>query len=239
MAFIDKTREIAADVKDVYEIWTAFEDYPKFMATIETVTVVQDDRLHWVAVVEEDTYEWDADIVEHVVDEKITWRAVDGRETGEVRFEKLAADRDKGDLPARVRPRGLGLRRRDGEQLDEQPRGRGSRRLQGDRRGHLRGEGALAGGLDGQTPHGPWRGGRGPRQPDGQHGDQQRERRHGVEHRARPRRCRRRGRARRRSNRRRRRRRRWSGLWPGPCAPAGTPAPARARHSCSRSRRPR
>ena len=95
MAFIDKTREIAADVRDVYEIWTAFEDYPKFMATIETVTVVQDDRLHWVAVVEEDTYEWDADIVEHVADEKITWRAVDGRETGEVRFEKLAADRTR------------------------------------------------------------------------------------------------------------------------------------------------
>ena len=95
MAFIDKTREIAADVRDVYEIWTAFEDYPKFMATIETVTVVPDDQLHWVAVVEEDTYEWDADIVEHVVDEKITWRAVDGRETGEVRFEKLAAGRTR------------------------------------------------------------------------------------------------------------------------------------------------
>jgi uncharacterized membrane protein len=95
MAFIDQTREIAADIKDVYEAWTMFEDYPTFMETIETVTVVQDERLHWVAVVEDDTYEWDADIVEHVADEKISWRAVDGRETGEVRFEKLAAGRTK------------------------------------------------------------------------------------------------------------------------------------------------
>ena len=33
MAFIDKTREIAADVHEVYEAWTAFEDYPTFMET--------------------------------------------------------------------------------------------------------------------------------------------------------------------------------------------------------------
>ena len=61
------------------------------METIETVTLVEEDQLHWVAVIEEDTVEWDADLVEHVVDEKIAWRAIDGRETGEVRFEKLAA----------------------------------------------------------------------------------------------------------------------------------------------------
>jgi uncharacterized membrane protein len=95
VAFIDKTIEVAADIREVYEAWTAFEDYPEFMETIETVTIVQEDRLHWVAVVEDETVEWDADVVEHVPDEKVTWRAIDGRETGEVRFEKLAADRTK------------------------------------------------------------------------------------------------------------------------------------------------
>ena len=38
---------------------------------------------------------WDADVVEDVPDEKVTWRAIDGRETGEVRFEKLAGDMTK------------------------------------------------------------------------------------------------------------------------------------------------
>jgi uncharacterized membrane protein len=95
MAFIDKTTEIAADIRLVYDAWTAFEDFPKFMETVETVTLVQDDRLHGVAVIEDDTFEWDADVVDHVPDEKVTWRAVDGRETGEVRFEKLAADKTK------------------------------------------------------------------------------------------------------------------------------------------------
>lgn len=95
MAFIDKTIEVAADVHEVYEAWTAFESYPTFMETIETVTVAEDEHLHWVALVEDDTYEWDAEIAQHVSDESVTWRAIDGRETGEVRFEKLAAKMTK------------------------------------------------------------------------------------------------------------------------------------------------
>jgi len=91
MAFIDKTIEVAADIRDVYGAWTAFESYPRFMTTIETVTLVPDDRLHWVALVEDETFEWDADVVEHVPEEKIAWSAIDGRETGEVRFEKVDA----------------------------------------------------------------------------------------------------------------------------------------------------
>jgi uncharacterized membrane protein len=95
MAFIDKTIDIAADIRDVYAAWAAFEDYPTFMETIETVTVAEDDQLHWVAAVEDDTWEWDVDVVEHVPEEKIRWRAIDDRETGEVRFEKLAGDRTR------------------------------------------------------------------------------------------------------------------------------------------------
>jgi uncharacterized membrane protein len=91
MAFIDRTIEVAADIRDVYALWTAFEEFPTFMTTIETVAIVPDDQLHWVAIVEDETFEWDADIVEHVPEEKIMWRAVDGRETGEVRFEKVDA----------------------------------------------------------------------------------------------------------------------------------------------------
>ena len=59
------------------------------------MTVVEDDLLHWVALIEDETYEWDADVVEEVPDSRVTWRAIDGRETGEVRFEKLADGRTK------------------------------------------------------------------------------------------------------------------------------------------------
>jgi uncharacterized membrane protein len=93
MAFIDKSIEVSADIRDVYAAWAAFEDYPRFMEVIERVTVMPEDRLHWVAVVDEEVVEWDALVVEHVAEERIAWRAVDGRESGQVRFEKRDADR--------------------------------------------------------------------------------------------------------------------------------------------------
>jgi len=34
------------------------------MECVETVTVVSGDQLHWVALIEDDTCEWDADVVE-------------------------------------------------------------------------------------------------------------------------------------------------------------------------------
>ena len=89
MAFIDKTIEVAADVHDAYEVWTVFTDYPEFMECVETVTIVEDDLLHWVALIEDETCGWNVEVVEEILDTKVTWRAIDGRETGEVRFEKL------------------------------------------------------------------------------------------------------------------------------------------------------
>jgi hypothetical protein len=60
------------------EAWTAFEDYPEFMETIETVTIVEDERLHWVAVIEDEAFEWDADLVEYERDGAGTPSAVAG-----------------------------------------------------------------------------------------------------------------------------------------------------------------
>ena len=95
MAFVDNTVEVAADVRTVYDVWTAFEEFPVFMEVVERVELLPDDNLHWVAVVEDDVFEWDADIVEHIPDQSVSWQAIDGRETGKVSFEKTGADRTK------------------------------------------------------------------------------------------------------------------------------------------------
>jgi uncharacterized membrane protein len=93
MSFVDKTVEVNADIRAVYALWTAFEDYPRFMTVVDRVDVLEGDKLHWVVVVEEDVVEWDADVVAHTPETRILWRAVDGRETGEVTFDKLAENR--------------------------------------------------------------------------------------------------------------------------------------------------
>lgn len=95
MAFVDNTIEVEADIRAVYDVWTAFEDFPEFMEVVERVDLVPDDNLHWVVVVEDDIVEWDADVVDHVTDQSVSWKAVDGRETGKVTFEKVGSDRTK------------------------------------------------------------------------------------------------------------------------------------------------
>ena len=136
MAFVDKTVAVAADVRRVYELWTVFEDYPKFMEIVEHVTV-----LKTTDCTGSPSWTTTRDGVgrrpcrARPRREGITWRAMDGRETGEVRFEKLAADRTQGDLPARVRPRRLAGQGRHRAPLDEEARRVGSRGLQAGRRG--------------------------------------------------------------------------------------------------------
>lgn len=95
MAFIDNTIEVEADIRTVYDAWTSFEDFPAFMDIVERVDLVPDDSMHWVAVVEDDIVEWDADVVEHIQDQSVEWRALDGRETGKVTFDKIGENRTK------------------------------------------------------------------------------------------------------------------------------------------------
>jgi uncharacterized membrane protein len=95
MASIDDTIEVDVDIRTVYDAWTAFQDFPAFMEVVERVDLVSEDSLHWVAMVEDDLIEWDADVIEHVPDESVSWRALDGRETGKVTFGKIGADTTK------------------------------------------------------------------------------------------------------------------------------------------------
>ena len=95
MAFVDNTIEVSADIRKVYDAWSAFEDFPEFMEVVERIDLVSDDGLHWVAAVEDDVIEWDSDIVEHVPDQSVSWKALDGRETGKVTFEKVSANETK------------------------------------------------------------------------------------------------------------------------------------------------
>ena len=91
MAFVDKTVEVRAEIRRVYELWTVFKDYPKFMDVVEHVHLFEEGRMRWAAFFDEDVVEWDSDLIEHIPEERITWHALDGRETGQVRFEKIDA----------------------------------------------------------------------------------------------------------------------------------------------------
>src|SRR5919108_5038260 len=96
MAKIEKSIEVNAPLRAVYNQWTQFEEFPEFMQGVKEVQQLDDTHLHWCAKVAGKEMEWDAEIFEQVPDQRISWRSTSGKENaGTVHFEQLAADRTK------------------------------------------------------------------------------------------------------------------------------------------------
>lgn len=91
MGFVDESIVIRTDVHDAYSVWLDYEGYPRFMGGVEAVEVVGYCRLRWRGRVCTEILEWETDIVDHIEDTRLRWRATDGRETGDVDFQKLDA----------------------------------------------------------------------------------------------------------------------------------------------------
>ena len=62
---------------DVYRFWRRLENLPLFMSHLQSVEERDDRRSHWVVSTLGTTVEWDAEITEDAVDERIAWRAVE------------------------------------------------------------------------------------------------------------------------------------------------------------------
>jgi uncharacterized membrane protein len=96
MAEVNEAIEVDVPVSTAYNQWTQFEEFPRFMDGVESVTQTDDTHLHWVAEFGGKQHEWDAEVGEQVPDQRVTWRSVDGKGiTGEVTFQPLGSDRTR------------------------------------------------------------------------------------------------------------------------------------------------
>ncbi len=88
---------IDAPAAELYRFWRDFENLPRFMRHLESVSVAGDGRSHWVAKGPAGTtVEWDAEITEERPGELIAWRSTEGADVyneGSVRFEEAAGGR--------------------------------------------------------------------------------------------------------------------------------------------------
>lgn len=88
--------EVEVPVSTAYNQWTQFEEFPRFMASVQQVRQVDDTHLHWRAVVAGKEKEWDAEITEQVPDQRIAWRSTGGvRNSGVVTFERIGENRTR------------------------------------------------------------------------------------------------------------------------------------------------
>ena len=108
METIKDSLELNVPVSTAYNQWTQFEEFPKFMEGVKSVEQLDDTHLRWIAEVSGETREWQAEIMEQVPDQRIAWRATDGKgPNGLVTFEPLGGDTTLVTVEMSYEPDGL------------------------------------------------------------------------------------------------------------------------------------
>ena len=109
MQRVEKSIDVDAPLRAVYNQWTQFEDFPRFMPGVTSVTQTDDTHLHWTARfwggVDE---QWDSEITEQEPDKRISWKSISGTaNAGTVRFEPIDEDHTRVHLVMAYDPEGF------------------------------------------------------------------------------------------------------------------------------------
>ena len=105
---VTKTVLVNVPVSRAYNQWTQFEEFPRFMGGVTSVTQLDDDRLEWVAEIAGVRRQWEARILEQVPDRKVAWAATEGAtNAGSVTFEDLGGGQTSVTLLLEYEPEGL------------------------------------------------------------------------------------------------------------------------------------
>jgi uncharacterized membrane protein len=107
MQRVEKVIEVDQPVSTVYNQWTQFEEFPKFMAGVREIRQTDDTHLHWQAEIFGKQAEWDAEITEQEPDKRISWKSISGQpNAGTVRFEPIGQNRTRVRLVMSYAPEG-------------------------------------------------------------------------------------------------------------------------------------
>jgi uncharacterized membrane protein len=87
---IQRWTDIAAPVDVVYERWTEFEDFPKFMHRVLSVKKEDRNKLSWEEKIWFSRRQWEGEITDRRKNERVAWKTTKGTShTGVVTFHKL------------------------------------------------------------------------------------------------------------------------------------------------------
>ncbi len=94
---VEKAIAINRTPQELYSFWREFENLPRFMENLESVTRIDETRSHWVATGPAGKrVEWDAEIYNEKENELIAWRSLPGADVtnaGSVHFEQAPGGR--------------------------------------------------------------------------------------------------------------------------------------------------
>lgn len=108
MERINKSIEVNCPLRTVYNQWTQFEEFPRFMEGVKEIKQLDDKTLHWVADIGGKEKAWTAKIVEQIPDQRIAWESQSGEYTsGVVTFRILGPDRTCVSVEMSYDPKGF------------------------------------------------------------------------------------------------------------------------------------
>ncbi len=88
--FVERAVTVNKSPEELYAYWRNFENLPRFTEHLDSVTVLDGNRSHWVAKAPAGMHvEWDAEIINEKPNELIAWRSLedaDIRNAGSVHF---------------------------------------------------------------------------------------------------------------------------------------------------------
>jgi uncharacterized membrane protein len=88
---IETSIAIEKPPEELYAFWRDFTNLPLFMRNLQSVSVIDDTRSHWIASGPAGTHvEWDAEIYNEIKNELIAWRSLEDADVvnaGSVRFQ--------------------------------------------------------------------------------------------------------------------------------------------------------
>jgi len=94
---VEKTVTINKPADELYRFWRNFENLPRFMKHLKSVTAYNNTRSHWIASAPlGNSVEWDADIIQEEENHLIAWASAENADidnSGFVRFQPATGGR--------------------------------------------------------------------------------------------------------------------------------------------------
>lgn len=90
MSTITESVDVETPIRTVYDQWTQFESFPRFMEGVEEIRQLDDTHTHWVTKIGGVTREFDATITEQHPEERVAWKSDSGpTHAGVITFHRL------------------------------------------------------------------------------------------------------------------------------------------------------
>lgn len=100
--------DVHLPVQTVYDQWSQFEDFPKFMSGVEEVRQIDDTHTYWRVHVGGVERDFRAEIVEQKPGERVAWRSIRGpQHAGVVTFHHLGENLTRVRLQLEWDPEGF------------------------------------------------------------------------------------------------------------------------------------